>query len=123
MPSYRYVGAASAAILDSPFEFKKYGQLVELPDDMVNKAIVEGKISLIPAEEFDILGHDPKELQYHSRFETHATVHPKFPDFHLKRGHAWAKVHEHREALTKALHEQEAIAAAPVEEAVNAEHE
>lgn len=114
MPNYRYVGSAKAVIMDTPYEFAKYGQLVDLPDEMVQKAIVERGIPLIPAAEFDLLGHDPKELQYHGRFETHETTHPKYPDFHFKKQHGWAKAAEHRATMVKAFQDQRA-AQAPVD--------
>lgn len=94
MAKYRYVGGAEAEIWDSGFKFTKFGQLVEMPDDMAAIAKA-GKISIIPAEEFDKLGFTPEDLKKFTRFESHRSA----PiDFIEKRNQAWQVVHSLRAA-------------------------
>lgn len=96
MAQFRYVGGAQAEIWDSPFVFKAYGQLVEMPDDVAQKAM-EGRIALVPAKEFDSLGHTQDELKKFSRFESHRLA---TPEFLTKRAEAWKLAQAHHSMAT-----------------------
>lgn len=93
MGVYRYVGGSGAEIHDSPYVFKSFGQLVELPDDVAKKAI-EGRIPLVPVTVWDDVGFSETEAKRHARFETHAVA---SPEFLAKREAVWRKAVEHHE--------------------------
>lgn len=87
MAKYRYVGGAEAEIWDTPYKFTKFGQLVEMDDEMVGVALA-GHIHIIPAEEWDKLGFTDKETKSFTRFESHNQAPQEFID---KRNTAWVK--------------------------------
>lgn len=93
MGQYRHVGTYTQ-IFDTPYTFTKFGQLVEVPDDVAAKVP-----SLIPAEEFDALGFDATELGKFANVSTHSQAPAEFIQ---KRNAAWLLMEEKRIALTGA---------------------
>jgi hypothetical protein len=106
----RYVGASSAQIMDTPFVFKRYGQLVEMPDELFKS--LPPHFPVITDEEFGSLGHPPEELKQYAEPKTHAKA-PK--EFIERRAAAWAKIAERVEAASKPA-PLPALAAAPPQE-------
>ena len=95
MGVYRYVGAAPAEIMDSPYSFKSFGQLVEIPDTLAEHAISH-RIPIVPIVIWEEVGITDSEAKRHARFESHAEVSPEFA---AKRDAIWRKSNEHREAV------------------------
>lgn len=100
----RYVGGAQAEIMGTPYVFRSYGQLVEMPEELVREK--QDRISLLTDEEFKSLGHPAQELVDFGRFDSHANAPQEFLDRRLK---AWQKVHVNREAAEKAAMEKAAV--------------
>ena len=97
MGQYRFVGAAPAQILDTPYNFTCYGQLVEMDDAMAIHAAA-GHINIIPAEEFVATA---EELKQFSRFDKHSKAPQSFLD---NRSHHWdlaAAYHQNPESIVK----------------------
>lgn len=81
----RYVGASSAQIMDTKFVFKRYGQQVELPDELATRVMAEN-FPVVTEEEFKSLGHTEDELKNHANPATHAKASAEFLG---KRKAAW----------------------------------
>ena len=96
MGQYRFVGAAPAQILDTPYNFTCYGQLVEMSDEMAMVAL-NGHINIIPADEFDATA---EELKQFSRFEKHSQA---TPEFVTKRDKHWNIAASYHQNPTSAL--------------------
>lgn len=89
MATYVYVGGSNAFIPSHPsYQFLSYGQRVELPDDLA-EVCKRGRISILPAAEFDKLGHTPEEIQQFGKF---ANIGRATPAFLAKRKAAWIAV-------------------------------
>ncbi len=107
MGVYRYVGGAPAEIMDSPYKFTRYGQLVEMPDELAEHAIAH-RVPLVPVPVWESVSVTDSEVKRHSRFETHVQASPEFIS---KRDALWRKFVEfHAEVLDKRVK-----AAAPLE--------
>ena len=85
MAKYRYVGGAEGGFFGTPYQFTRYGQLVELPDGWDFD-----RLSLITPEEFDSLGHPPEEVRKYADFKSHASA---SQEFLMRRSKAWDIVH------------------------------
>lgn len=114
MSQYRFVGTHTE-IFDTAFSFKRFGQLVEIPDALAQDAIAHGA-ALLPVAKFDSLGFTADELKRYWNPATHKNA-PV--DFTAKRNAAWTKLHEVTSEPTKA----EAVADAPNHTAAKAETE
>lgn len=97
MSQYRFVGCAPAQIMDTPYSFNRYGQLVEIPDELAAMAIAN-RVHLLPAADFDALGHTPEHLKQFNNPAMHASA-PE--EFIRARNAAWLKVAENRERAAK----------------------
>jgi len=95
MGVYRYVGGAPAELLDSPFKFTRFGQTVEMPDDLAEHAIAH-RVPLIPVEIWDSVSVTDAELKRHARFESHVQASPEFIS---KRDALWRKFVDHHEGV------------------------
>lgn len=87
MGSYRFVGT-SGQIMDTPFVFRRYGQLVKIDDDLAEKSMANG-FHLIPASEFNELGHADDHLKEWGHRPTHPDAPPAFVE---ARNKAWSKL-------------------------------
>jgi hypothetical protein len=85
MPAFRFVGA-HAQIYDTPYVFTRFGQLVELPEDLARRVILE-RVRLVPASVWDGLGITEAEIQKPG------------PDFAAKKRAAWAAAEAHHASL------------------------
>jgi hypothetical protein len=85
MPAYRFVGA-HAKIYDTPYTFSRFGQLVELPEDLARSAVL-GRVRLIPAAIWEALGITAEDLQKPG------------PDLDAKKLKAWAAADEYQASL------------------------
>jgi len=89
LSSYRFIGS-HCEIWDTKYVFTRFGQLVEIPDDLAQDAIAHGA-ALVPAKTFDALSFTPDELKKFGKTGLHA----KAPaDFLTKRDAAWMKLRE-----------------------------
>jgi hypothetical protein len=88
MSQYRFVGT-SCEIWDTPYKFTRFGQLVDMPDDLAKSAIASGA-ALMPASDFDALGFAPDELKKYAKVPSHAKAPASFLS---KRDAAWVKLH------------------------------
>jgi len=96
MQSYRFIGDV-AEIHGTPYKFTRFGQLVELPEPMAERACLEGAC-IIPAAMFDELGFDPADLKKYSR----ALLHSRAPaEFRAKADRAREVLRVYRETLRK----------------------
>ena len=86
MGAYRYVGASTAQIMNTPFVFKRYGQLVEMDDAMAAEKMAEGFL-IVPDADFRKIGHPETELSTYGTMAGHPTVPAAFAD---RRNKAWA---------------------------------
>ena len=86
MGAYRYVGASTAQIMNTPFVFKRYGQLVEMDDVMAAEKMAEGFL-IVPDADFRKIGHTDTELSTYGTMAGHPTVPAAFAD---RRNKAWA---------------------------------
>lgn len=93
----RFVGGSEAHIMDTPFTFRFFGQLAEIPAD-VAKAAQLGRIPLIPVEDFERIGFTPDELKRYQRFESHDAATEAFIQ---KRSQAWGVYLDTIDALRK----------------------
>jgi hypothetical protein len=112
MPAYRFVGT-SGEIYDTKFSFKRYGQLVDMPDDIAQRAIAAGFPLLTDQEFKDVTGHTDEEVKKWGGMIGHATV-PA--DVAAKRNKAWAIISQRHIAIqdAKAAERAKADAEAPV---------
>ncbi len=98
MPQYRFISSAPAAIYDTPYAFTRYGQLVEMPEDLWQEK--KDRLPLIPAADFDALGHTPDEIKKYGRPAREGQSFPGHDNldagFEAKRNKAWEKWHELR---------------------------
>lgn len=95
MASVAYVGTSESGILDTPYTFSAFGQLVEMPDDLMKRAVLGG-IALIPAAEFGGLGFTPEELA-----RDFSSLHVGGAVFEEKLRKSWAVLGKHRTALER----------------------
>lgn len=72
----RFIGSSPAEIWDTPYVFKKFGQIVELPDDLY-QAAVANRMAIVPVEDFDAL-FTAEDLKSYWNFGTHATAKDEF---------------------------------------------
>ena len=110
MGAYRYVGGAGGQILDTPFVFKRYGQLVEMEDKLATQVMAAG-FHILPESEFKESGHTEDELkQWGSKIGHHRIP----PAVAAKRDVMWARVSERQMAASAAINK--AIADSGIEE-------
>jgi len=88
MSSYRFVGSYQH-IFDTPFELKRFGQLIEMPDDLARKSVSDGA-QLIPPADFDAIGFTAEELK--RGVDT--------PELAAKKRQAWAALQAFRQSLS-----------------------
>jgi hypothetical protein len=92
---YRFIGSAPAQILDTSYAFTRYGQLVEMPKELYLQ--VKERIALIPAAEFDRLGHTAEEMKKYGRPSREGQAFPGHdaldPEFEEKRNQAFQIFH------------------------------
>lgn len=70
----RFVGTYSE-ILDTPYKLTRFGQLVEIPDDLLRS--IAGRIPLLPAEDVEKV-ITPEELKLYADPRTHAKAPKEF---------------------------------------------
>lgn len=87
-----FVGT-QAAIMDTPFQFDRFGQRVEMPDQLAAEKIQD--VPLIPAADFDAIGFTNSELSAYSDPETWRSAPESFLS---KQRAAWQALHEYRGA-------------------------
>jgi hypothetical protein len=95
MSSYRFVGTR-AEIHNTPpggkeqgYILTRFGQLVELPDDLAKHAIAEG-VALIKPSDFDEIGFTPDELKKFANPDTHVRA---TDSFKAKKRQSWDVLH------------------------------
>ena len=91
----RFVGNF-AAILDTPYHFTRYGQLAEMPVELVAQVVRDNDFPLIPAEEFDKIGHSQSELD---QFGDPDTWNSATEGFLVRQRAAWKALHDYRATL------------------------
>jgi hypothetical protein len=95
MPQYVHVG--HTATREGVFDLTKFGQTVNLPDEVADQAVLDG-VSLLTPEEFSACGFTPDELSRWALPETHRDD-VIDPAFFAKKKQAWLAVHAKREHL------------------------
>jgi hypothetical protein len=61
MPAFRFVGS-HAKILDTPYTFSRFGQAVELTEELARQAVL-ARVRLVPAAVWSGLGITEQDLQ------------------------------------------------------------
>lgn len=94
MPLYRHVGTFTQ-IYDTPYIFKRFGQLADVPDDLASQCK-----HLIPAADYDAEGITKDEEKRFGEQPGYENPHPTFAAFKVKRDAVWAKAAARWEKLT-----------------------
>lgn len=120
MGQYRYVGASIAEIWDTPFKLTRFGQLVEMPDNIAKSAITgtglpNSGMPLILASDWGKYAITDDELKAHGP----DAGNPKVTDaFAAKRDRIWKELPDlKKNALDAIEHPTPAPAPAPAEPA------
>lgn len=95
MGKYVFVGTHCEIAHEKPpfpqgIKLTKFGQHVEMPDDLAKHVIDQGA-HLMPQEDFDKLGFTKDELHRHKDVKTHKQASQEFLN---KRHKAWAHFHK-----------------------------
>lgn len=105
MSQFRYVGGAPAQVMPN-YVFQSFGQLVEMPDDLAEHAILN-RVHLVPIDLFSTY-FSPEELRKYSRFESHEFAPQGFID---KRTKIWQEAQSLHSAVKSGM-----SAAAPLDQ-------
>ncbi len=85
----RYVGGAESVVMDTPYKFSRYGQLVEVPEGLGQRMLAE--LPVLTPEEFSTVGHTDEELKKFGDFASHRAAPVEFVE---RRKKAWEMLHE-----------------------------
>lgn len=99
MGNYRYIGASQSQIYGTQFVFKRYGQLVAMPDDVAASAMAQG-LAILPDVEFTEIGHTEDELK---AWGARAGAKAAPASFVAKRSNAWARLSARNVAASQAI--------------------